>query len=1201
MKEIYLFELKYRLRRPATYIYIFLMFIIPLLLSVFEDSNTAQYTNSPNAIIGILGGMSIISLFFYSAIMGVAVFRDEEHRTAQTYFTFPVSEKNYILGRFFGSFTIVTFMNIAAITGAIVGFGIGSWLERPDYGTYTSFSFSSYALPFLYLLTFNAFFIGSLFFCLMTFFKRVSILYLGGIVLLILTIITGQLLSSLDSQWLSVYVDPFGGSAHGFLTKYWTIDELNTNQLSLHGKFAINRLLWLGTGIVIFFFTLFKFSYKGFLNSSKKKSTKESKEEYLPSTLTTTILQQFNSKARWENLLSLSKIEFISIVKETVFIILIVIGVIVAGFIAYQSNQLYGTPSLPLTRFMVAQISGGISLFSIIILVIYAGEAVHRTRQNKTFEFYDALPVSNTTLYFSKIISLIGVATLLTLLNVIIGVLYQTFNGYFNFELEMALTYNFSTIFPSYIMTVLLAFFIHVLINHKFLGHFVVIIIYLGLPILIALAFKTTNPLLIFGGTPGSFLSDLNGFGHYLYGIFWLNLYWVLLTCILAIIGIIFWNRGFFSSAKERLHIAKQRFNGKIAGLLLFFILAFGSVGAYSYYNIKVLNQLEDRDYAEKLTADAEKSYAKYIDKPHIKVTGLKAFIDIFPEDRSIAAKGEFTVINNFETSIDTLLMNLKFPIEDTKITKVVYNGETLKPFLEDENYSLFIYKLPTSLQPKETASLVIEIKVETHGFSSGLETAVLDNGTFFRDAIFPSFHYERVLTENGIRKKYGLEELDFLYPPRTDSLALKKNLFNEDGDYMSFEATLSTSKGQTAIAPGALTKQWDVEDRSYFQYKLKEKTDYFFSFTSANYDVERDSWTAPSGKKVAIEIYHSPKHKENLEYFIKGVKVALDYNSKNFLEYPHSVLRVIEYPAYANFAQSFATTIPYSENFGFVADFSKADSYNYAFRVTSHEVAHQWWGHIVTPSKTSGANIISETLAEYCSLMTMKHTYGENGIKSFLKISLDDYLNGRKFSSKPERSLMDVEQGQYIWYQKGSMVMYDLQDVIGEEIVNKGLRNFLDEFKYNNKGVYPSSEDLYKAIYSVTPDTLKYKVDDGFKEIVLYENRVVDAKTKALNNGKWETTFTVNTQKTYHDNRGREKNVDKKKNLIDIGLFGEDIVNDEGVTIKNPLYFKLEWLKPGDNIFKIVTDAKPLKAGIDPYNKLIDRNSDDNLKTIDD
>ncbi|MDX1721258.1 MAG: ABC transporter permease, partial [Salegentibacter mishustinae] len=547
--------------------------------------------------------------------------------------------------------------------------------------------------------------------------------------------------------------------------------------------------MWLGIALLIFFFTLFKFSYKGFLTSSKKKSNKESKVAYVPSTFIPNVIQEFNSKASRENLFSLSKIEFLSIVKESVFAILIVIGIIVAGFVTYQSNQIYGTPSLPLTRYMVEQISAGISFFSVIILIIYAGEAVHRTRKNKTFEFYDALPVSNSSLYLSKIISLIGVAIVLTLLNVVVGILYQTFNGYFNYELDMYLIYNFSTIFPSYLMTLFLAFFVHVLVNNKFLGHFIVVIVYVGLPILFALAFKTSNPLINFGGTPYSFLSDLNGFGHYLYGEFWLNLYWIFITCFFATIGILFWNRGFISSTKERLNIAKQRFSVSTLSLMLFFIMAFISVGGYSYYNLKVLNQLEDGNYGDKLNAEAEKKYKKYLDKPHVQVADLKAFIDIFPEERGVKAKGEFEVINNFDTPIDTLLMEVKFPVADTKITNVIYNGKTLEPFLEDEEYRMFIYKLPTSLKPKEIASLIIETEANTHGFSANAETAVLSNGTFFRDAIFPSFHYERSLLENGVRKKYDLEELDYLYSPRTDSTALKKNLFNEDGDYLNFEA----------------------------------------------------------------------------------------------------------------------------------------------------------------------------------------------------------------------------------------------------------------------------------------------------------------------------------------------------------------------------------------------------------------------------
>ena len=39
--------------------------------------------------------------------------------------------------------------------------------------------------------------------------------------------------------------------------------------------------------------------------------------------------------------------------------------------------------------------------------------------------------------------------------------------------------------------------------------------------------------------------------------------------------------------------------------------------------------------------------------------------------------------------------------------------------------------------------------------------------------------------------------------------------------------------------------------------------------------------------------------------------------------------------------------------------------------------------------------------------------------------------------------------------------------------------------------------------------------------------------------------------------------------------------------------------MKPGKNTFTFTTDELPLKAGIDPYNKMIDRTPDDNMKSV--
>ncbi|WP_298314570.1 M1 family aminopeptidase [uncultured Aquimarina sp.] len=1197
MKEIFLFELQYRFRRPATWIYAGLGLLMAGLWGYFQESSTAQFVNSPNNIAEIIAPISVISIFFYAAIMGVPIFRDQDHKTAQTYFTFPITQKSYVLGRFFGSFTIVTLLNLFIVIGAIIGFTFGIFAERPDYGEYDAFNLSSYLLPFIFILEINAFLIGSLFFCLMAFFRKMPIIYLGGIFLFLLYSISGNILASLDNQWLTIYLDPFGGRAFTFVKKYWSVNELNTNQLPIYGKFLLNRMLWLGLGVIFFLLTLFRFDYKRFLVSSKKEK-KTNDDTHSPS-FTGVISQIFNKKTDRTNLLSLSKIEFLSIVKDPVFIILIIIGIILSLITIFNANETYGTPNSPLTRFVVTYISGGISLLSIIILIIYSGEAVHRTRKNKTFVFYDALPINNGSLYFSKVISLLGIAVVLAFVNILIGLLFQTFNGYFGYELGMYAVYNFALILPSFITTIFLCFFVHVMVNNKFLGYFIIILIYIGLPLLVTLGLKSSNPLLIFTGSTPFFLSDLNGFGHYMKGTFSLSLYWALMMSILLVIGTLFWNRGFYSTARERLILAKRRLNFKMIGALLVVIIAFVSVAGYSYYNLKVLNTIQDGDYFNEIAADAEKKYTRLINQAHPQVTDLKVYIDVFPETRALKAKGEFKLINNYNTPIDTLLLNVQYPAEHTQLGEIVYNGVPLKAVVSDSINRMYFYKLPTTLQPEDTAALSISMSAETKGFANDMETQVLNNGTFLNNSIFPDFHYDITLSDNGTRRKYGLKKLDYLFPPRTDSTALKKNLFNEDANYINFEAVVSTSSDQIAIAPGKLVKEWKEDNRAYFHYKLESQTDLFFNVVSARYDVEKSSWIAPSGKKVDIEIYHSPKHKRNLEYFIEGTKVALEYCSKNFYEYPNSVIRVVEFPAHSQFAQSFVTTIPYSEDFGFAADFEKAEDFNYAFRVTAHEVAHQWWGHIVTPSKTSGANIISETLAEYSSLMTMKQEYGENGIKNFLKYSLDAYLRSRAFSFKPERSLINVETGGYIWYRKGSMVMYELQDIIGEEKINTALKEFLEEYKNFEKGVYPTSENLYDAIYKVTPDSLKYSVEDGFKKIVLYENRIKEAKTKKLDNGTYETTFTVDSKKIYYDDKGKEEYTDDKTNYIEVGLFGEDIIDDQEVPLKNPYYLERKWLLPGENTFTIITDKKPEKAGIDPYNKLIDRNSNDNLRGV--
>ena len=232
------------------------------------------------------------------------------------------------------------------------------------------------------------------------------------------------------------------------------------------------------------------------------------------------------------------------------------------------------------------------------------------------------------------------------------------------------------------------------------------------------------------------------------------------------------------------------------------------------------------------------------------------------------------------------------------------------------------------------------------------------------------------------------------------------------------------------------LQKEWIEDDRRYFHYKMDSKILNFYAFNSADYQVARDKWN-----DVNLEIYHHKGHEYNLDRMMKGMKAALEYCSENFSPYQHKQARIIEFPKTSGtFAQSFPNTIPFSETFGFIADVDDSDEggNDFAFVVTAHEIAHQWWAHQVIGADVLGATMLSESLSEYVALKVIEQVNGKNKMRKFLKRSLDTYLTQRTFETKRENALMYNDGQGYIHYQKGSLIFYALSDYIGEKVLNE-------------------------------------------------------------------------------------------------------------------------------------------------------------------
>ena len=96
---------------------------------------------------------------------------------------------------------------------------------------------------------------------------------------------------------------------------------------------------------------------------------------------------------------------------------------------------------------------------------------------------------------------------------------------------------------------------------------------------------------------------------------------------------------------------------------------------------------------------------------------------------------------------------------------------------------------------------------------------------------------------------------------------------------------------------------------------------------------------------------------------------------------------------------------------------------------------------------------------------------------------------------------LARVEDQPYIHYAKGSLVMYALQDVLGEDVVNRAIRSFRDATAYQGPP-YPTSLTLVEHLRRAAPPEHHELIEDLFERIVLFENRAQSASANGASSG---------------------------------------------------------------------------------------------------
>lgn len=1173
------FELNYHRQQYVFYVMSGVTFLLFFLATT--SPNVAIGGGGPNvnlnatvAIINSLGAVSFIAILVSIAFTANSVVRDYDFKTIEFFLSRPLAKGGFIYGRFVGSFIFGVLVYLAGLMGVLVG-ELMPWLDPERLGPFS-------VMPYLYgtLLVGipNLFVFSCIFFCVAAVTRSLAYTYAAAMVLIMLNFLVGSFTDRETVQLTSI-LDPFGGTAIQEMTRYWTPFEQNRDLPPLEGAILINRAVWLFIAgcCLVASYRLYPLS----INRSRKiKAVKaEPKNENLTLGRVIKVTQRFDGAAQIGQFMSQTRLEVRSIVFSVPFAIVMLIGMIqVIAAAAGNLGNIFGTSVYPTTGNMVNVINGVFSLPLLVVLVYMSAEMMARERATRSHEILDAMPFPNWIMIGAKWTGL-AVVVVLMMLAVMAGAIgVQLFKGFYDINVLQYLSgLLFFFQFPIYLMITLSIFF-YVLTRNKYTAMFLMIVYVVSGITLPSMGFEHNLYRLTEVGMP---YSDFTGYDQNLVPHLWQTFYWGLFGCLLLLATHLLWPRGSEDDRMSRLKVLRARMTKPVVVSLWAFSTAFLLVGGFIYYNTNVLNRYLTGDEQEALRADYEKTYKQYSDQPLPEIVRVVVDVDIYPEQRDVKVRGSYDLVNRSGAEInqihftDPVGVDVMLELPDAELTF-------------DEALGYRIYQLATPLLPGEAMQIDFSTERLTPGFANNGHTVQLtSNGSFFNNTdVMPLLGYQAnfELQDNNDRREHELPPIQRL--PDLDDLEARNSTGFFGKQRVEFEAVVSTLPGQTAIAPGYLQKDWVENDRHYFHYKMDAPIWNFMSFMSADYEVKTAKWN-----DVDIEVYYH--HDYNIDTMIQSVQDSLEYFSSNFSPYQYRQFRILEFPRFqGRFAQSFPNTIPFSESIGFTADLRDKTSIDYVYYVTAHELAHQWWAHQLMGANVQGQSVLVETLSQYSALMVMEQKYGADQMKRFLSFELDSYLQGRGGEVIEELPLYRVENQPYIHYRKGSVVFYALKDLMGEAAINDALATFLDQYAFKGPP-YPTTRELLALIRERADAKYADTITDMFEKIVLFDLKVNEVTVDELEDGSYEVTFDVAAAKYVANGEGVESEV-AISDWVDIGVLGEKMGDAE---VPELLYLEKVHMVENTGSFTIRVDKKPVSAGIDPLNKLVDRNPDDNVK----
>jgi ABC-type transport system involved in multi-copper enzyme maturation permease subunit len=511
---VYRFELRYHLTRPVTWLY-FAIFAFGAFALMTTDTiaivgGTGQVKrNAPWVLVQAMLLIVTLGQIVVAGLVGNSVLRDYQVRAHELLFTTTITRFAFLGGRFLGAFTVMVVVHL----GMIVGLALGARMPWLDATRLVPFSLAAHVIPFVTLVVPALLVFSAIFLAVGALTRSAFAVHTQGIVLVVAWSIAQALVANLDSRLVAALVDPIGMSAFTTVTRYWSVAEKNTTIVPLGGTLLLNRALWVVAALGVAWITgaLFRFRSAAPSVGRVRQVVAEVAPPAASAAPLTVVTRSHGARAWWVQLVSSTRMSFLSIVRQLPFAVIVAVGLINLGIAATYAEVVFGQRAWPLTYSVAGVLEGQFNVFFIVLITLYAGELVWRERELRADQMVDALPARTSATMLGKVAGLVLAEAVLLLILIAAGMLFQAAQGYFRFEPLLYVTHLFGTVLPTLVQLTVLAVLIHVVVNQKYLGHALVILAFVLRSLAPTLGLE--HPLFQFAKAAPYRYSDMNGYG----------------------------------------------------------------------------------------------------------------------------------------------------------------------------------------------------------------------------------------------------------------------------------------------------------------------------------------------------------------------------------------------------------------------------------------------------------------------------------------------------------------------------------------------------------------------------------------------------------------------------------------------------------------------------------------------------------------